>query len=89
MDQIKYEIVRVRNIGDVIIDALLTETKPGKRATNGQIVEIVKSVFESAQTTKACVAWYVTHLKDPIFRAKHGVTEERWESAKNLKADKN
>jgi len=90
MDQTnkQYEIVKIRNIGDVIIDQLLTQVSEGKRKTNGQIVEVVKSVFPKANTTKACVAWYVSHLKDETFRAKHDVDEDRYEAMKNLKADK-
>lgn len=91
MDQTNktYEIVKIRNIGDVIIDQLLTQVSEGKRKTNGQIVDVVKTVFPKAKTTKACVAWYVSHLKDEVFRAKHDVDEDRYEAMKNLKADKN
>lgn len=85
----KYEIVKIRNIGDLIIDQILTETNPGKRLTNSQIVAEVKKVFPKAKTTNACVAWYVSNLKNEIFRAKHDVDEDRYELAKNLKADKN
>lgn len=90
MDQTnkKYEIVKIRNIGDVIIDCLLSPVSEGKRLTNGQIVDKVKEVFPKANTTKACVAWYVSHLKDETFRAKHDVDEDRYEENKNLKADK-
>lgn len=85
----KYEIVKIANIGQLIINELLTEVSEGKRKTNGQIVLAVKSVFPNAQTTNACVAWYVTNLKNANKRAKWGVSEERYESMKNLKADKN
>ncbi len=89
MSDIKtYEVVKIRNIGEMIIDMLLTETKSGKRQTNGQIVDAVRAVFTNAKTTKACVAWYVTALKDESFRAKHNVSEERFELYRSLKADK-
>lgn len=87
--EVKYEIVKIANIGQLIINELLTEVSEGKRKTNGQIVAKVKEVFTNAKTTNACVAWYVSHLKDATFRAKHGVDEDRYEMMKSLKADKN
>lgn len=89
--QTKFEVVKIQNIGQVIIHLLVNEIagKPGKRLTNGQIVDEVRKVFPKAKTTKACVAWYVTALKDETFRAKHDVTEAQFETFKTLKADKN
>lgn len=89
--QTQFEVVRVTNIGQVIIHLLVTpiQGKDGKRLTNGQIVDEVRKVFPKAKTTKACVAWYVTALKDETFRAKHDVTEAQFETFKTLKADKN
>lgn len=90
-ENIKFEVVKVQNIGQVIIKLLVTpiEGKPTKRLTNGQIVDQVKLVFPNAKTTKACVAWYVTQLKDETFRAKHDVSEAQFETFKTLTADKN
>jgi hypothetical protein len=92
MDQTKkFEKTVPMSIGEIIIACLMTQKDgvEGKRQTNSEIVKIVKSQHKTAQTTNACVAWYVSALKKEEFRLKHGVDEASYEIAKTLKADKN
>ena len=51
-----------KSIAQIQIDGIIAGL------TNDQILKEVFKVHKSARTTKACVAWYRTHLKnDPKF----------------------
>lgn len=54
------EEVKVRvNIGQTAIKIILDQPE----LTNQQVLEKVKELFPSAQTTMACIAWYKSKLR--------------------------
>ena len=56
------DVAPTRSIAQIQIDGILA----GK--TNDEILKEVFAAHKGAKTTKACVAWYRTHLKnDPRF----------------------
>lgn len=89
--QVKFEVVRVRGCGGAIIEMLLTprKDKPECRMSNPEIARVcVEQKLGNGRTTPACVAWYVSNLKKPGFRAKQGVDEAKYGKYKDLKVEK-
>ena len=60
VEEVKVEEVKARiSIGSTAIQLILTQPD----WTNQQILEEVKKLFPSAQTSMACIAWYKSKLR--------------------------
>ena len=72
------EEVKARvSIGQTAISIILTQPE----LTNQQVLEKVKELFPSAQTTMACIAWYKSKLRKEgkigarVFKKKSGTQQ--------------
>ena len=60
VEEVKVEEVKVRvTVGATAIAIILAQPE----LTNQQVLEKVKELFPSAQTTMACIAWYKSKLR--------------------------
>ncbi len=74
-ETVKIEVVKIEasSIAQLTIKLLTTQTSPGMRMSNEEIMTKIKSVFPKAKDSINSIRWYSSKLNQPHFALKHGI----------------